>query len=227
MSRQRELASYLAQGARSPPRPERLRARAVSPIQSEVRPVRRHAGRQCVRAPNALKPRRDLAVIDVRMIAALAADELEGVGVASLCPAVHDPGRLTPEDCSGAVTGLARERKSRGVLAAHPQPRIAGIMKSPRCGDGIATGSRQSTRRRQSMHSNARVCAAHRPPRPLSRLPRLWCSSLLYFLRNIYYHSKMNPGKTSAVRILRNDSVNNFLAARILQRRISTSRTRR
>ena len=51
-----------------------------------------------------------LAVIQVEMIAALAADELERAGVAAFHPAVHYAGRLASELGGLAVAGLSGKR---------------------------------------------------------------------------------------------------------------------
>ena len=56
------------------------------------------------------KPRRDLEVIQVGTIAAAGADELIHVVVAALDTAVHDAGRLAPQNAAGAVAGLPGER---------------------------------------------------------------------------------------------------------------------
>ena len=52
----------------------------------------------------------DLGVIQVEMIAALAADELERAGVAAFHPAVHYAGRLASELGGLAVAGLSGKR---------------------------------------------------------------------------------------------------------------------
>jgi hypothetical protein len=43
-----------------------------------------------------LKPGRDVVVIQIGIVTAVAADELERVGVAALWPAVNDKGWLAP-----------------------------------------------------------------------------------------------------------------------------------
>ena len=65
-----------------------------------------------------LKPGRDLGVIQVRVIAALAADELKGVGVAAFYPALHDAGRLAPQGRRAAVAGLTGRREGRQTVVA-------------------------------------------------------------------------------------------------------------
>ena len=63
-----------------------------------------------VRPADPLKPERDLGVIQVRVIAALAADELKRVGIAAFHPALHDAGRLAPQARRAAVAGLTSKR---------------------------------------------------------------------------------------------------------------------
>jgi hypothetical protein len=60
------------------------------------------------------------------MIAALAADQLERVGVAAFHPAVHDPGPLAAEVRGPAVAGLASKRERRASLGVKAQPRVTG-----------------------------------------------------------------------------------------------------
>jgi hypothetical protein len=62
-----------------------------------------------------LKPGRDLGVIQVRVIAALA-DELKSVGVAAFYPALHDAGRAAPQGRRAAVAGLTSRREGRQTL---------------------------------------------------------------------------------------------------------------
>jgi hypothetical protein len=67
-----------------------------------------------------LKPRRDLGVIQVRVIAAARAYELEHVCVAVLGTAIDDADRLAPQDRRAAVAGLpgGRERAGAAGLGA-------------------------------------------------------------------------------------------------------------
>jgi hypothetical protein len=68
-----------------------------------------------------LKPRRDLGVvIQVRVIAAARAYELEHVCVAVLGTAIDDADRLAPQDRRAAVAGLpgGRERAGAAGLSA-------------------------------------------------------------------------------------------------------------
>jgi hypothetical protein len=66
----------------------------------------------------------DLGVIQVGMIAALAADQLEHVGVAAFHPAAHDAGRLAPQVGGPAVAGLASKREGHVSLGVKAQPRV-------------------------------------------------------------------------------------------------------
>jgi len=55
------------------------------------------AGRDGVGPAKLLKPRGDVVVIQVGIVAAVAADELERVAVAASWLAIHDAGRLAPQ----------------------------------------------------------------------------------------------------------------------------------
>jgi hypothetical protein len=83
-----------------------------------------------VRPADPLKPGRDLAVIQVRVIAALAADELKRVGEAALCPALHDADRPAPQARRAAVAGLTSRRKCREILVVTARRRVTGIVRS-------------------------------------------------------------------------------------------------
>jgi hypothetical protein len=69
-----------------------------------------------VRPADPLKPGRDLGVIQVRVIAALAADELKRAGVVAFYPALHDAGRSAPQGRRATVAGLTSRRESRQTL---------------------------------------------------------------------------------------------------------------
>jgi hypothetical protein len=88
------------------------------------------------RTAKPLKPRRDLGVIDVRVVAAAGADELEQGGVAAFGAAVHDAGRLAPHECHAAVAGLPGQRK---VIPTMGPMRSHGSRRSCRHGAGTAT----------------------------------------------------------------------------------------
>src|SRR6185437_2422065 len=84
-----------------------------------------------------MKPRCDLGVIHVRVIAAARADEFERFGVAAFEAAVHDADRLAPHECRPAVTGLPGEREY------HPDPRSIRSHGSGRsCRRGAGTAAR-------------------------------------------------------------------------------------
>jgi hypothetical protein len=84
--------------------------------QPEVLLIRGKARPHRVRPADPLKPGRDLGVIQVRVIAAIAADELKRVGVAAFYPALHDTGRPAPQARSAAVAGLTSRREGRQTL---------------------------------------------------------------------------------------------------------------
>jgi hypothetical protein len=75
--------------------------------QPEVLLIRGKARPHRVRPADALKPGRDLGVIQVRVIAAFVADEFKRPGVAACYRALHDVGRLAPQARRAAVAGLA------------------------------------------------------------------------------------------------------------------------
>jgi hypothetical protein len=88
--------------------------------QPEVLLIRGKARPHRVRPADPLKPGRDLGVIQVGVIAALAADELKRAGVAAFHPALHDAGRPAPQGGRAAVAGLTSRRESRQTLVARP-----------------------------------------------------------------------------------------------------------
>jgi hypothetical protein len=107
--------------------------------------VIRNEGRlQRARAAKPLNPRRDLGVIQVRMIAAGGADELKHAGVAAFETAVHDADRLAPHERRPAVAGLTGKRERVVAVGAGAQPRVTAIMRA-RYGDGGRAGSRSGT----------------------------------------------------------------------------------
>src|SRR6266480_2386111 len=57
--------------------------------------------------PDPLKLRRDLGVIQIGMVPAVAADEFKHAGVAAFRPALHDAGRLAPQNHRPAMPLLA------------------------------------------------------------------------------------------------------------------------
>ena len=105
----------------------------------------RNEGRlQRARPAKPLNPRRDLGVIQVRMIAAGGADELKHAGVAAFETAVHDADRLAPHERRPAVAGLTGKRERVVAVGAGAQLRVTAIMQA-RYGDGGRTGSRSGT----------------------------------------------------------------------------------
>jgi len=63
-----------------------------------VLPICRYTCRNRVRPADLLKVSRDVAVIQFRIVAAIAADELIGIGVAALGATLHEVDRLTSQD---------------------------------------------------------------------------------------------------------------------------------
>jgi len=100
-----------------------------------------------VRPAKPLKPRRDLGVIQVRIIAAVGADQLIHVGVAALDTAVRDADRLALQERLDAVAGLTGGWGCHDVLRHDAQPPVTAIAGT-RCGDGGRADSRSATRRR-------------------------------------------------------------------------------
>jgi hypothetical protein len=76
-----------------------------------------------------LKPRRDLGVIQIRMIAAAGTDQLENVGIAAFKAAGHDADRLAADECRPAVARLTGERERHDGISADEQPRITVITR--------------------------------------------------------------------------------------------------
>src|SRR6516165_10111778 len=93
-------ATGVAGGPRPPP--------GVPP---QVVPVGGDPGRDLVRSADPLKLRRDLAIVQVGVVTAVAADDFEHAGVVAFRLALHDPGGLAPEH--------NRPAKARRPHAAH------------------------------------------------------------------------------------------------------------
>jgi hypothetical protein len=85
------------------------------------------------------------------MIAAAGADELIHVVVA-VDTAVHDTGRLVPQDRRGAVAGLAGARDRTGNVGPGARPRVTAIMGA-RGADGGRTGTGHDVRGAKTAHS--------------------------------------------------------------------------
>lgn len=123
-----------------------------------------------VRPAQPLKPRRDLRVIQVQVIAAAGADQLIHVGVAALDTAVHDADRLFPQDGLVAVAGLTGGRGCRNLLRHDVQPRVRAPTGT-RYGDSGQMASQFVTRRiveavrtGHSIHRQAVVSCHYRGP---------------------------------------------------------------
>src|SRR6266704_4802683 len=133
---------------RKPPlaRIDRQRARAVglgngrpalAAGLSEMVRIRSEACLQRVRPADQLKPGRDLPVVQIRVITALTADELEHVGVAAFHPAFHDVDRLAPQARGTAVARLAGRRDSARTVAVDGQQRVRGTRSPAHHGTGV------------------------------------------------------------------------------------------
>jgi len=133
----------------------------------EVLVIRLQGRLQRARPAKPLKPRRDLGVIHVWVIAAAGADELEHAGVAAFDAAVHDADRLAPHECCPAVAGLTGKRECHTDYGPHAQPRVTAIVQTRR-EDGGRTDTRfgighgvRVTRTAHSTHRRAsNSCAA-------------------------------------------------------------------
>jgi hypothetical protein len=114
--------------------------------------IRGQASLKRVRPAKPLKPPRDLGVIQVPMIAAVGADELEYVGVAAFETTVHDADRLAPQDRPAAVSGLTGGRGCHDGLGHDAQPRITAITRA-RCRNGGRTATSHEVRIARTAHS--------------------------------------------------------------------------
>jgi hypothetical protein len=130
---------------------------ALSGGQPEVLLIRCKARPHRVRPADPLKPARDLGVTQVMVIAALAADELKRVG-AAFSPALHDAGRLAPQARRAAVVRLASSGDCREILVVTTRPRVTGMVRSARYGNGTRTI------RRPNASDDVRVSRARRNP---------------------------------------------------------------
>lgn len=110
-------------------------------VQPDVLRICRKARLQRARPAKPLKPGRDLGVIQVGMVAAARADELELIGVAAFHPAVHDGDRLAPQARCPSMAGLASNRKCRGTPDVNAQPRITGTELATRNQGDFRTAS--------------------------------------------------------------------------------------
>jgi hypothetical protein len=124
--------------------PRRLLVQAVQP---EVLRVSRKACLQRVWPAKPLEPGRDLGVVQVRMVTAAWADELEPVGVAAFHPAVHYGHRLAPQAGRLAMAGLAGHRKCHGIPDVTVQPGITGTVLATRSRGDFRTARTPTTGR--------------------------------------------------------------------------------
>jgi hypothetical protein len=104
-------------------RPQAFGSVLISPGHPEVPVIRRQGRLERARPAKPLKPRRDLGVIQVRVIAAVGTDELIHAGIAASDTAVHDADRLVPQERRAAVAGLTGEG---GVMTSSSSMRSHG-----------------------------------------------------------------------------------------------------
>jgi len=91
--------------------------------------IRSQALLQRARPAKPPKPRRDLEVIQVGTIAAAGADELIHVVVAAIDTAIHDAGRLAPQDRRGAMAALPGKRRHGDAVEPGTHPWVTAIMR--------------------------------------------------------------------------------------------------
>jgi hypothetical protein len=103
------------------------------------------------------------------MIPAAGADQLKQAGVAAFETAVHDPGRLAPDERRPAMARLTGQRECHAVFKLAAQPRVTAIVRA-RGGDGGRTDSGSGTG-----HGVRTVHSAHRQA-IVSTLPGVWSS---------------------------------------------------
>jgi hypothetical protein len=95
------------------------------------------------------------------MIAALAADQLEYIGVAAFHPAIHDARRLAPQVGGPAVAGLASKRERHAGVGVKAQPRVTGMARSARYRVGTRTARQLVTGHAGSPACSAVVATGH------------------------------------------------------------------
>lgn len=91
---------------------------------------RRQRGQHRVRPADPLQPGRDLEVIQVWIVAAVAADELKRGGKAAIHSGLHDAFRLAPQARPTAVARLTSRGETRETLVVTAQPRVTGMARS-------------------------------------------------------------------------------------------------
>ena len=89
--------------------------------------IRGQGRRQHVWPAESLKLGRDINEIQVRMIAAIGADQFKRIGVAAFVPAVDDTDRAPPHERRPAVPRLAGQREPQEDLSADTKPGVTGI----------------------------------------------------------------------------------------------------
>jgi len=99
----------------------------------------RHARLQRVRPADPLQPRWDLGIIQIRMITAVAADDLVRAGAAGLALIRH-PDQLPPQRCL-AMAGLASKRQGHDIPGVNTHLRITVMTPAPHA-DAPRTASR-------------------------------------------------------------------------------------
>ena len=114
-----------------------------------------------VRPAKPLKPRRNLGIVQISMIAAVRADELEHIGVAAFEAAVHDADRLAAQGRRVAVAGLTAERDCGewdciDAVGPGEQPWVTAIVRAWH-GDGGRTGTGPYFRVATTAHSTHRL----------------------------------------------------------------------
>ena len=105
-----------------------------------------------------MRPRRYLGEIQVRMVAAAGADELEQAGVAAFEAAVRDAGRLAPHERRPAMAALAGRRERHGA-GGGAQPRVMSMVRARYGGGGRAdrlSGTCHDVRGTRTAHATHR-----------------------------------------------------------------------
>jgi hypothetical protein len=78
------------------------------------------------------------------MVAATGTDQLIRAGIVAVDAAVHEAGRLAPDECRPAVTGLTGKRRCHDAVWLYAQPRVTATERV-QCGDGTQTSTRPDT----------------------------------------------------------------------------------
>ena len=122
-----------------PARPDACRCAFLGPSggQPEVPVIRGQARLQRAGPAEPLKPGRDLRVIQIGMVPAVAADQLKHAGVAAFDTALNDTGRLAPQERYPPVPGLASRRDQQSIPRLRAGLRLPGSAPAAR-GPGAA-----------------------------------------------------------------------------------------